>query len=197
MTIKFIDDNMQSSLEQKPNLVLLHAGTNDMNSNPLVSREGNDPAKAAQRLGDLVDHVLEACPDAVIIVAVIIGSCDEEQGPRIEEFQDLIPDVVEQRSAAGHHVLVADFASFPMDGLRDCIHPTNDGYRSLGDYWYDAVASVPADWISRPLGPDPERPPEPESGAVMLRTGMGAGAGNACLLVSLWLAHSGLLAYIV
>lgn len=193
-TIKYIDDNMQPSLAQRPNLVLLHAGTNDMNPNRAISREGNDPAQAALRLGVLIDHIIEACPDAVIMVAVIIGTCDPQQAPATQMFQALIPEVVEERLAAGHHVLTADFSGFPASDLRDCIHPTNDGYHKLGDYWYEAVASIPSDWISTPLGADPERPPEP-SGSVTLRTGKGAGSRNSCYLVTLWLAHV-FLAYI-
>jgi lysophospholipase L1-like esterase len=180
---------MQPSLEQRPNLILLHAGTNDMNPNGAVSTEGNDPVEAAQRLGTLIDHIIEACPDAVILVAVIIGTCDPQQSPATEKFQALIPDVVESRLAAGHRVLTADFTSFPMADLRDCIHPTNDGYRKLGDYWFDAIASMPGNWLTMPLGPDPERPPEPESGSTTLRMGHGSTTHKVCLMASLWFGH--------
>ncbi|KAI9166832.1 Multidomain esterase [Paramyrothecium foliicola] len=163
MTIKFIDDHISPSLLQRPNVILLHAGTNDMNPNHAVSREGNDPEAAAVRLGDLLDHIIDACPDAVVLVAMIIGTCNFDQSPQTEEFQSLIPDIVKDRRDAGHHVLAVDFSGFPMSDLRDCIHPTNDGYRKLGDYWYDAMTQIPREWISMPVGPDPVRPPEAES----------------------------------
>nr|UMZ45353.1 hypothetical protein [Paramyrothecium sp.] len=164
-TIKFIDDHISPSLVQRPNVILLHAGTNDMNPNHAVSREGNDPEGAARRLGVLLDHIIETCPDAVVLVAEIIGTCKPEQSPQTEEFQSLIPDIVRERRDAGHRVLAVDFSTFPMSDLRDCVHPTNDGYRKLGDYWYDAMTQIPRDWISMPVGPDPVRPPEPESGS--------------------------------
>ncbi|KAK1983951.1 GDSL-like Lipase/Acylhydrolase [Colletotrichum cereale] len=157
-TIQFIADNVGPSLEQRPNIILLLAGTNDMNPNPAISVEGNDPAAAADRLGSLVDQMIAACPDAAILVAQIINTCVQEQRPGTIQFQKLIPGVVEKRRNAGHHVLAVDFASLGDSILRaDCIHPTDAGYRTLGDYWYDFISQIPKDWINKPFGNDPDR----------------------------------------
>jgi lysophospholipase L1-like esterase len=164
-TIKYIDDNVSPSLAHRPNIILLHAGTNDMNPNHAVSKEGNDPVEAAERLGDLLDHLIRACPDAVIVVATIIGTCNVLQAPQTAKLQYLIPGIVESRADDGHHVLSANFSGWSSSDLRDCIHPTNDGYAKLGEYWYDAMTKIPPSWISAPVGPDPERPPE-DSGSV-------------------------------
>lgn len=51
-TIQYIHDNIDASLAQKPNLILLQAGTNDMNtlSGPDgIAKEGNDPSAAVGR----------------------------------------------------------------------------------------------------------------------------------------------------
>ncbi|KAJ6440782.1 carbohydrate esterase family 3 [Purpureocillium lavendulum] len=156
-TIQYISDHIGPSLEQRPNIILLHAGTNDMNENDSTATEGNDPVAAAKRLGTLIDKTVVACPDAVVLVAMIIDTCRLEQSPRTRQFQALIPDVARTRLEAGHKVLAANLTSFPTAELRDCIHPTNKGYRLLGDYWYDVMAQVPRDWIQAPVGPDPER----------------------------------------
>ncbi|PHH90343.1 hypothetical protein CDD83_3941 [Cordyceps sp. RAO-2017] len=157
-TIKYIGDNIEPSLRQRPNIILLHAGTNDMNPNPAISKEGNDPAQAVDRLGALVDRMVAACPDAVILVAMIINTCDAAQAPATHEFQRLIPAMVQRRYNDGRHVLTANMTSFPTSELRpDCIHPTNSGYRLLGDYWHDFVAQIPRDWIQRPTVPDPHQ----------------------------------------
>ncbi|OHX00038.1 GDSL-like lipase acylhydrolase [Colletotrichum incanum] len=158
-TIQYIADNVGPSLEQRPNVILLHAGTNDMNPNPDISKEGNDPAGAAERLGRLIDQMISACPDATILVAQIVNTCDVNQRPATEEFQKLIPGVVEQRRNASHHVLAVDFAALGDGILRaDCIHPSDEGYRTMGDYWYDFIAQIPRDWINQPIGNDPDRP---------------------------------------
>ncbi|KPM44206.1 hypothetical protein AK830_g2370 [Neonectria ditissima] len=134
-TVKYISDHVGPSLKQRPNIILLHAGTNDMDDRPLRSTEGNEPVAVAERLGDLIDQMIEACPDAVILVAIIIDSCDPHISPRIPEYQAAIPGIVEKRRLAGHHVLAVDFTTFSESDLQDCVHPTVDGYRKFGDYW--------------------------------------------------------------
>ncbi|TQN66074.1 putative endoglucanase X, partial [Colletotrichum shisoi] len=150
----------------RPNIILLHAGTNDMNPNPAISQEGNDPAGAAGRLGSLIDQMVAACPDAAVLVAQIVNTCDADQRPGTEEYQKLIPGVVERRRAAGHHVLAVDLAALGDGVLRDdCIHPSDEGYRTMGDYWYDFIAQIPKDWIAEPVGDDPERPQDEAASA--------------------------------
>ncbi|KAM3459088.1 hypothetical protein MY3296_000235 [Beauveria thailandica] len=161
-TIQFIANHLDPSLDQQPNVVLVAAGTNDMNPNHAVSTEGNDPAQAADRLGKLIDRIVGKCPDATVLVAMIIDTCDPSQEPQTLRFQKLIPGIVQKRRAAGRHVLAVDFTTFvPKHGneiLRDCIHPTNRGYRIMGDYWYDFLTQIPRGWIRAPVGKDPSRP---------------------------------------
>ncbi|KAK2000686.1 GDSL-like Lipase/Acylhydrolase [Colletotrichum falcatum] len=157
-TIQYIADNVGPSLAQRPNIILLHAGTNDMNRNRNISVQGNDPAGAAVRLGSLVDQMIAACPDAAILVAQIIDTCLEEQRAATTQFQKLIPGVVEERRNAGHHVLAVDFTTLGDTMLRpDCIHPTDAGYRMMGDYWYDFITQIPKEWVNKPVGNDPDR----------------------------------------
>ncbi|KAI8316014.1 Multidomain esterase [Colletotrichum sp. SAR11_59] len=121
-TIRFISDHVGSSLQQQPNIVLVHAGTNDMNPNLDVALEGNDPKDAAERLGKLIDQVVEACPSAVVLVAMIINTRDEGQQRNTVPYQGHIPGIVASRQVAG---------LLRVDG----VHPTNEGYRHFGDYW--------------------------------------------------------------
>ncbi|PHH82957.1 hypothetical protein CDD82_4175 [Ophiocordyceps australis] len=159
-TIDYMAHHIGPSLAQKPNLVLLHAGTNDMNADAAVATEGNDASMAASRLGRLIDDILAACPDAVLLVAVIINSCaSTAQTDATHHFQQLIPSLVQSRLDAGHHVLAANFTDFPTADLNDCVHPTDRGYRMLGDWWYDFIEQVPQNWFRPPQGPDPERTP--------------------------------------
>lgn len=161
-TIQYMADHIEPSLEQRPNVVLVAAGTNDMNPNPNISTEGNDPAQAADRLGNLIDKIIGKCPDATVLVAMIIDTCDPAQEPRTQQYQRLIPNVVLKRKNAGHHVLAVDFTTFVprygKDILRDCIHPTNPGYKLMGDYWYDFMTQIPSGWIQTPVGKSPNRP---------------------------------------
>ncbi|PNY28627.1 Lipase 1 [Tolypocladium capitatum] len=155
-TIQYISDHVGPSLEQRPNIILLAAGTNDMNPDHSISKEGNNPSEAADRLGKLIEKMVKECPDAVILVAMIINTCDPQQAPRTKEFQQLIPGVVKKRKDAGYQVLAVDFTTFETSKLQDCIHPTNEGYKIMGDYWYDFIHQIPSKWIQRPVGPDPK-----------------------------------------
>jgi hypothetical protein len=130
-----------------------------MNPNPSISTEGNDPTGASQRLGALIDQVIQACPDAVILVAMIINTCDDTQEPQTQKYQGLIPNVVQQRSDNGSHVLAVNFTTFSTSNLHsdDCIHPTNEGYQLFGDYWYDFITQISSDWMNTPVGTDPNR----------------------------------------
>ncbi|KAF4872145.1 hypothetical protein CGCSCA1_v008698 [Colletotrichum siamense] len=154
-TIQFISDHVNPSLQQQPNIVLVHAGTNDMNPNLDVALEGNDPKDAAERLGKLIDQIVEACPSAVVLVAMIINTRDEGQQRNTVPYQGHIPGIVASRQVADKHVLAVDFTSFPTGLLRvDGVHPTNEGYRHFGDYWYDFMTQIPREWIQPPDGED-------------------------------------------
>lgn len=159
-TIKYISDNVDASLRQQPNLVLLSAGTNDMNSMSSISTEGNDPKEAAERLGSLIDKIHRACPKAVILVSMIANVCDNseyhDQHERTKRFQKYIAEVVKTRYHKNQTVLAADFSPFDTsDSLRDCVHPTNRGYQVMGDWWYDFIAQLPNGWVSEAQGSDP------------------------------------------
>ncbi|KAK5998824.1 hypothetical protein PT974_01207 [Cladobotryum mycophilum] len=156
-TIQYITDHIEPSLKQRPNIILLHAGTNDMNPNPAISTEGHDPVAATLRLGQLIDKIIQECPDAVILVAMIVGTCNAKQAPQTQTFQSLVPQVVAPRLAAGAHVLAVNLTTFPIRELQDCIHPTNNGYQMLGDYWYDFITQIPEDWIVASVGSPPDR----------------------------------------
>lgn len=149
-------DNVGPSLKQRPNLILLHAGTNDLDDRAQYSVEGSDAQGMASRLGDLIDQMVKACPDAVILVAMIIDTCDSHKASRHQAYVDLIPGVVKERRSKGNHVLAVDFTDFPTSSLYDCLHPNPEGYKTMGDYWYDYIHQVPSKWISKPVGADPD-----------------------------------------
>lgn len=157
-TIQFMSEHIDASLAQLPNVILLHAGTNDMNPRPEVSVQGSDPVGAADRLGKFIDKITTAVPDAVVLVAVIINSCAPIQQNNVREFQALIPGVVQPRLEAGKHVLAVDFSQLGDVVLStDCIHPGNQGYDMMADQWYNFMTQIPPAWIQLPIGDDPTR----------------------------------------
>ncbi|KAF5646818.1 acetylxylan esterase [Fusarium sp. NRRL 52700] len=160
-TVQYINDHIDPSLEQRPNLILIHAGTNDMNSNHHISTDGNHPQGTANRMRSMVEKMMHRCPDATIIVGMITDVCDKEwyhlQRERIKIYRGHVAELAAELSANGSHVLAADFGPFDDTLLSDCVHPTQKGYEVLGDWWYDFVHQIPEGWIKHPVGPDPVR----------------------------------------
>ncbi|CAJ0541531.1 Ff.00g080970.m01.CDS01 [Fusarium sp. VM40] len=160
-TIQYMDNRIEPSLEQRPNLILVDTGTNDMNSNRDIATEGNDPEAAIERLRLMVEDMVDMCPDATIILGMPINVCNKkefhEQRKRIEAYRGLVAELAVEFREQNHHVLAADFGPFKESYLGDCVHPEDIGYLVMGDWWYDFIHQVPKGWIQEPVGPDPVR----------------------------------------
>jgi len=119
-------------VDQGPNIVLLHAGTND------TSRS---PSGMPERLGTLIDHIIEDGPNVLLVVTTIVPIKQGSYGTVGETFNNAVPDVVQKRIDAGKHVILVDmFKSFPSNGLgSDGVHPNQQGYDWMAGVWYDAI----------------------------------------------------------
>ncbi|KAF5721987.1 acetylxylan esterase [Fusarium mundagurra] len=160
-TVQYINDHIDPSLEQHPNLILIHAGTNDMSSNHDISTNGNHPQETTLRLRSLVEKMMSKCPDATILIGMITDVCDSEryhfQRERTKIYRQHVAKLATELSKNGSHVLAADFGPFDDTLLSDCVHPSQKGYEILGDWWYDFIHQIPKGWIKNPVGPDPVR----------------------------------------
>ncbi|KAL8942560.1 MAG: hypothetical protein Q9216_001604 [Gyalolechia sp. 2 TL-2023] len=152
-TIKAIEGFADLSLDQKPNIVLIHAGTNDLNAD-----SPDDPyASAPDRLDSLISKVISVYPDATILVAQIIHAGDSSSDDRIQTFNARVPGVVAAQAAKGHkNIAVVDFSSVTASDLIDKLHPTNGGYIKMGNIWFSAIQrAASSSWIKKPVGADP------------------------------------------
>ncbi|KAF2158456.1 carbohydrate esterase family 3 protein [Zasmidium cellare ATCC 36951] len=156
-TIQYIGSQAPSSLAQNPNIVLLMAGTNDMNSNPYISTEGDDPAAAAGRLNTLVGQIFDAVPNTVVLLGKIPNIADDDQEVRTKQFNDLVPQIVYDRASSGQHIQLADMSVIQANQTIDGIHPDEAHYQLMGDIWYQGIKGLPSAWIQKPVGPDPVR----------------------------------------
>lgn len=125
-----------------PHLVLLMIGTNDVNGN-------NNLGDAPNRLGALIDKIISAEPDAVIVVAQLTPTQDAALNGRIETYNAAMVDVVEARAMAGQHVMLVDmygaFTSNPNYQsalLFDRLHPNDAGYEAMAEVWYEAISDL-------------------------------------------------------
>lgn len=131
-TISQIDGIVPSpALNPEPNIILLHIGTNDMYQTP---------SGAPDRLGTLIDQIVQELPDTLLVVSTIIP-LPSSSGP-VNTFNAAVPGVVNARKDAGKHVLLVDqFTGFPTNELGDGVHPNQAGYSRMAGVWYAAISS--------------------------------------------------------
>ncbi|KAK5134072.1 hypothetical protein LTR08_006962 [Meristemomyces frigidus] len=146
-TIDLIAAATVNTLRQEPNVVLLHAGTNDMNLDPPP-----DPYNTApQRLGSLIDEVLCTCSNTTLIVAQIIESTNGGTSSRIPTYNAAIPGIVAERANKGFKVMTVDMSSIGGSDLFDGLHPTDEGYSKMATLWYQALQQASSKgWITLP-----------------------------------------------
>ncbi|HEX6765050.1 MAG TPA: SGNH/GDSL hydrolase family protein [Polyangiaceae bacterium] len=131
-TISQIDGIVPSpALGVNPHIILLHIGTNDM-------RGGVNGAST--RLGTLIDQIIMAQPNALLVVSNIVPYPAESTS--VTTYNAAVPGVVQMRAQAGKHILFVDqFMGFPTSELQDGIHPNTMGYARMARAWYAAISS--------------------------------------------------------
>ncbi|BCJ49673.1 hypothetical protein Asp14428_11480 [Actinoplanes sp. NBRC 14428] len=113
----------------RPDVVLLHIGTNDMNQNYEV-------ASAPARLGTLLDRIHAGAPSAVVLVAQIVPALDATIDARVDSFNAAVPPVLASRAYAR---LVDLNTTITTADMRDTLHPGDAGYTKMADLWYAAL----------------------------------------------------------
>ncbi|KAH7161860.1 hypothetical protein EDB81DRAFT_683957 [Dactylonectria macrodidyma] len=143
--INRISSSSAGGIYAAANLVLLHAGTNDM-------KEGTNVLGAPTRLKALINYIFQHSEDAVVLVAQIIPCTLNGVQARIDAFNDELPDLVDSFVKAGKKVaLVAMNEALDGSGLQDKLHPTEGGYEKMAVAWYDAIKAVDEehdDWFT-------------------------------------------------
>jgi lysophospholipase L1-like esterase len=134
------------SLPQRPNLILLMVGTNDMIKDV-------DPVNAPQRLGNLLDECLAACPDAVLITAQLTPTTNATATAFMNVFNPAIPGLAASRVSAGKKVMTVDMRSYVnTTELKDGLHPADCGYNQMAIGWRDAIQqAISMGWITPPV----------------------------------------------
>lgn len=156
--VEYVSYAANFSLWRRPNIILLHAGSNDLR----YSVE-NPPYfdLTASRLGKLIDQITAACPDAVLFVAKIIqardvGSLQET----VRAYNVGVVKEVHERTAQGKRVVLVNMEdALTISDMIDVAHPNDAGHAKIGAVWYKYITQViSAGLISDPV-PEPAFPP--------------------------------------
>ncbi|KAI0531835.1 hypothetical protein GGR58DRAFT_508047 [Xylaria digitata] len=144
-----------------PNIVLLHAGTNDM-------YHDTDVTNAPARLKALIDKIYEHSPDAAVF----------DIQSRIEGFNEAIPALVAEYVDAGKHVTTVSMnTALTASDLADTLHPNDGGYVKMAKAYHAAIEEAGAKgWI---VGPGKAEVP-PVTAFEMSWSKLGVVAAGAC-----------------
>jgi lysophospholipase L1-like esterase len=119
----------QRLTETAPDVVLLHAGTNNIT-------RSHDPAVVAGKLSALIDRVRRQAPAAHVYVARIIGTAVASEVAANESYNALVSDLVR---ANGPQVHLVDQSTVTGLDIYDRHHPNEFGYRKMAHNWYEAI----------------------------------------------------------
>jgi len=148
--ISDIASYVTQSIGVRPNLILLHAGTNDIDLE-------RDVAGAPARLAALVDQLLQRCPDATVLVAQIIGAKSADLQARLDTYNAAVATLINSRARSGKQVALVDMGHLldPSKDLADNKHPNDSGYAKMAQAWYAAIeVAEEKEWFGDPLKPE-------------------------------------------
>jgi len=126
-------------LPMKPDVILLHCGTNNMG----VGLQQHDVALT--HMQSLLEDIFTELPNVRMLLSTIIGSSTGYGGKQHLPFNEGIRDFVSTYSAAGRNIELVDMARESAIGEDGCnpayccpagIHPTGEGYGLMADVWY-------------------------------------------------------------
>ncbi|KAJ7637842.1 FG-GAP repeat domain-containing protein [Mycena rosella] len=146
---------------QRPNIVTLLVGTNDMLQNV-------DPVGAPDRLATVIQTVLDAPPLTLVVVSTLPPNANAAANARVTTYNAAIPGVVQRFADQGRSVILADCHSVVAVGdLVDGTHPNDAAYARMGKVFYDSIQQANAKgWIFAVDGAPPRRRAgQPRTGA--------------------------------
>ncbi|KAI9886398.1 MAG: thioredoxin-disulfide reductase [Watsoniomyces obsoletus] len=136
LTIREINDRSKRELQSsKPNIVLIHAGTNDI-------LRPEKPDTAHERMGNLVDEVLKASPDAVVLVAELVDTAEEKSKDALRAFNARVVEEIMKRRQKGKRVMTVPMHVHEWGLTGDKIHPNDEGYQVMAKSWASALEEV-------------------------------------------------------
>lgn len=158
--VQYVSYAANFSLWRRPNVVLLHTGSNDLR---YYTENRHYFDQTAHRVGKLIDQILAACPDAVLFVAKPIKTLNHgmlHESARL--YNAGLETEVKQRAAEGKRVVLVDATKILDDAdLFDVAHPNDAGYDKLAALWHKHITSIiRAGFLADPQPEPAEAPPE-------------------------------------
>jgi lysophospholipase L1-like esterase len=125
-----------------PDIVTLMIGTNDIDINL-------DLPNAPKRLGTLIDTIIQTSPNALVVLAQMVPTTDDNENKRVQAYNDAMPGMVKAYADSGKLVVLVDIygaytknANFKTALLANKLHPSDAGYAVMADTWWAAIGNL-------------------------------------------------------
>ena len=140
-------DGLQDQVEgwlkaTPPDIITLMIGTND------VSIQLDLP-NAPKRMGTLIDTITKTSPNALLVVAQMVPTKNDNDNTRVQAFNAALPAVVKTFTDTGKHVVLVDMygaftknANYKTEYMNDKLHPKDAGYVAMANIWWAAVGPL-------------------------------------------------------
>ncbi|WP_133272943.1 GDSL-type esterase/lipase family protein [Hymenobacter radiodurans] len=141
-------ESRQWALDYQPDIVLLHAGTNDCFAKQPVE-------EIRDNLGRIIDELRKGNPRVKVLLAQLIPSAPPyaDLNPKITALNALLPALARVKTSTQSLVVVVDHNSgFSQEAgvdLHDGLHPNAQGEAKMAARWYQALQAPAL------LGPPP------------------------------------------
>jgi lysophospholipase L1-like esterase len=117
-------------------------GTNDVDTGWMPETNGD-------RLGLLLDRIIMYAPNALIVLAQMVPTTDDNENIAVQAYNAKMPNLVKTRADAGKHVIMVDMygaftknANYKTEYMNDKLHPKDAGYVVMAQVWYDAIGKL-------------------------------------------------------
>ncbi|CAI6079183.1 unnamed protein product [Clonostachys chloroleuca] len=157
-----IKNYWQKPMQARPNVVLIHAGTNNMDKEV-------DLDTAPQLITGIIDGIFDAASDVTVLVAPVIWANDARMQRNTDAFNAKLAQIVVLKQQAGKHILLTPIPISSTADLSDKKHPNNAGYAKFADAWYLNIReAVNRGWVKDAVKVDASK-----------ITGVGLGQGGS------------------
>jgi lysophospholipase L1-like esterase len=145
-TAQLIPKARAALARQRPDVVLLHIGTNDLGGGVSVE----EAAANVRALLLIIDERsreggADAKPIQVLLARIVARDLfGDGRDPLVDQYNDLLAGVAAEQSRAGQAVAVVDLQHRvdPRRDLADALHPSERGYGKMAAGWAAALQRV-------------------------------------------------------
>ncbi|GAB2467260.1 hypothetical protein GCM10011375_31780 [Hymenobacter qilianensis] len=129
----------------QPDIVLLHAGTNDLLGTSSVEDTRDD-------IGKLIDALRAVNPKVSVLVAQVLPTdlTNNDVQNKIPAFNALLPALASAKTTDESSIIIVDhYTGFGSEDLYDKLHPNEQGEEKMAERWLAALKSNAL--LGRPL----------------------------------------------